>query len=340
MTKSVELELFTLFKMTPDLVCIAGKDGYFRKVNPAVINKLEYTEKELFASPIASFIYPEDKAITQKTRQELLNGKTLLNFRNRYVSKSGKLVWLEWTSIYFPDHEVVFAIAKDVTQRKEIEKQVEEKYKKYKGVATYFKNKIEDDKKHIAYGLHEELAQLVAAMKLYIEWIANNETQMSSTSKDMIERALAVSKLLITSIQKISFSVSPNMLDEFGFTATMEWLCKEFSVLNEIPCSFHGNYKEENLSHEMKIDFFRICQETLSNVITLSRSTDIKIKIDELNESMQICITDEGGFEMNTKNESAGLINMREYVNSINGQLTLQNAPGKGSAICITIEKE
>ena len=82
--KDSKLEMFEFFEMTPDLVCIAGKDGYFKKINPAVIQKLGYTEEELFSRPISSFIYEEDKDITRRVRTHLLNGRTLLNFQNRY----------------------------------------------------------------------------------------------------------------------------------------------------------------------------------------------------------------------------------------------------------------
>ncbi|KAA9041140.1 PAS domain S-box protein [Ginsengibacter hankyongi] len=339
--ESAEIELFTLFEMTPDLVCIAGKDGFFRKVNPAVIKKLGYTEKELFALPIASFIHPDDKEFTHHNRKELLNGKVLLNFENRYIAKNGQLVWLEWTSIYFPNKEIVFAIAKDVTERKHIEKVVEEKYKKYKGLTAHFKNKIEKERKYFAYELHEELAQLVAAVKMDIEWVANNETQMSASSKSMIEHALAVSKIIIKTIQKISFSISPNMLSDFGLNSTIEWLCNEFYILNEIPCSFESAYNEERLTQEMKTDFFRICQESLTNVIDHVMASNVKIRIAESPKAIQLCSTDDGrGFDAAHQMETPGLINVREHASSINGHLAVQNEIGQGTRICVTIEKE
>src|SRR4051812_7826031 len=113
-----EFELSAFFEMTPDLVCIAGKDGYFRKFNQAVIDKLKYSKEELFSRPIESFIFPEDVDMTAGKREVLLNGEVLRNFINRYVAKTGEVVWLEWTSIYSKENEIVFAIAKDVTERK------------------------------------------------------------------------------------------------------------------------------------------------------------------------------------------------------------------------------
>src|SRR6476660_1540746 len=111
-------DLFLLFEMTPDLVCIVSKEGYFKKINTAVCQKLQYPEAELMARPVSDFIHPDDKALTAEARAGLLKSQPLLNFQNRYVTRNGDTVWLEWTSIYLPDHETVFAIAKDITPRK------------------------------------------------------------------------------------------------------------------------------------------------------------------------------------------------------------------------------
>ena len=106
------------FDQTRDLLCIAGFDGYFKKVNPALCTLLEYSEDELLSRPVNSFIYSEDQALTAKQRQKIHKGKPLLNFENRYIKKSGEIVWFSWTSIPKLDQELVYAIAKDVTHQK------------------------------------------------------------------------------------------------------------------------------------------------------------------------------------------------------------------------------
>ena len=142
-----ELGTFAFFDMTPDLICVAGKDGFFKKINPAVINKLGYTKEELLSRPVFSFMHPEDRERTGREREKLLEGENLLNLQNRYCTKNGEVIWLEWTSVYVPDKEIVFAIAKDITSRKLMEQEIEEKYKKFKSLATHFKNTIEKDRK-------------------------------------------------------------------------------------------------------------------------------------------------------------------------------------------------
>lgn len=113
------LELY--FELSPDLLCIAGYDGYFKKINQTVSKTLGYSSSELLSRPIHTFVHPEDRAETARTRQNILNNLPLLNFENRYLTKDGETVWLSWTSMPIDSEELVFAIAKIVTHRRRIE---------------------------------------------------------------------------------------------------------------------------------------------------------------------------------------------------------------------------
>ncbi|WP_316832691.1 PAS domain S-box protein [Pedobacter aquatilis] len=114
-----DLEYF--FELSPDLLCIAGYDGYFKKINPAVSKTLGYTNEELMSAPINSFVHPADKNRTAQKRDGLRKGEALLRFENRYLRKDGSAVWLSWTSVRVERDKVVFAIAKDITYRKQFE---------------------------------------------------------------------------------------------------------------------------------------------------------------------------------------------------------------------------
>jgi PAS domain S-box-containing protein len=338
--KSIGFEMFDLFELTPDLVCIAGKNGYFRKVNAAVIDKLGYTEEELFSKPISSFIHPDDKDLTQQERAELLEGKALLNFQNRYVAKNGQVFWFAWTSIYLPDKEVVFAIAKDITERKLIEKEIEEKYIKFKGLATHFKSSLETNRKYLALELHEELAQLAAVIKMDMDWISSHEQGLSAFSAERLLHASKVAELLINTIRKISFSISPGMLDDLGLNAVLEWQCNEFSMLNGIHCEFKSDYDEGQLTREIEFDFFRICQESLTNIIDHAAASNVQISIEDKGGHILLSITDDGkGFEIKKQKKVPGLINIQKRVASVNGHLMIESEPWKGTSVRVTVAK-
>jgi PAS domain S-box-containing protein len=116
-----DYSLDPFFDLSHDLLCIAGFDGYFRRVNPAVCKVLGYSEEELLAKPISHFQHPDDKEITRRTRDPILHGKPLTHFENRYITKKGDIVWFAWTSIPVEDTELIYAIAKNITHKKQHE---------------------------------------------------------------------------------------------------------------------------------------------------------------------------------------------------------------------------
>lgn len=312
-------DLLMLFETTPDLVCIADKIGYFKNFNSAVPQTLGYTREELLAQPIANHMHPEDREMTLNRRAQLLKGDTMVNFQNRYITKKGNIVWLEWTSVYLPERELVFAIAKNISARKEMEHQVLEEFMQLKHQATQFKSNLEKDRKYVAAELHDDLAQLATAVKVDVDWISSN-VNAAPEAKKRIEHALVSADLLIDTIRRISFSISPGMLDDLGLDATLDWYCHEFSTSNGIDCSFESNYNESMLSKEVSLDFFRICQQVLSNAVQHGHAARVKIVIKE--QAGKVVLTIEG---VNAADMGAsGVISIHERAASFGGRCVVQ----------------
>ena len=336
-----DVDLSDFFELTPDLVWIAKKDGFLQKINPAVIRKFGYSTEELLSKPITAFMHPDDIEKTLLNRFKLFQGEILHNFCNRYVTKSGDIIWLEWTSVYIADREIVLAIAKDITDRKKNEKEVEDQYVKFKSLASHFKKLVENDRKYFAHELHEELAQLLAVVNMDVSWLNMQAEVLPDKVKSRVEHASEVCKLMIKTIQRLAFSISPQMLDDFGLNATMEWLCTEFSILNSIECAFQPDNDENALTCEMKMDFFRICQEALADILNHSRAGKIKISIQDSGDGIELLIHDSGsGFTTDMVKQSNGLTSIQERANSINGKITLQSHRIDGTAISLLVEKQ
>lgn len=335
-----QIDFFSFFEMTPDLVFIAGKEGFFKKFNQAAKNKLEYSDEELLTNPISFFIHPDDRELTAANRKELLNGKALVNFENRYISKSGATIWLQWTSMFLKEKEMVFAIAKDISEKKKAEIVNEEQFIKFKNLASHFKHKIEKDRKYFAVELHEELAQLASAIKLNVEYVDMNTPDINSEVKQRIKNVVSISRMMIDNIKKIAFTVSPYILDDVGLSETISWYCKEYSLLNNIPCSFESDFNEDDFTHEMKLDFFRICQESLANVMRHASATEVKVVLKDDGNKVYMCITDNGiGFIPDKIINTPGLVGMRELISSIDGELIVQSKPGDGTTIYVSAAK-
>jgi len=126
--KKVEQELRQsedVFNHSIDMLCIAGFDGYFKILNPAWERTLGWSIKELLSKPWGEFVHPEDREPTEKTKSVLVDGKEIFQFENRYICKDGSIKWLSWNSFPYSDRKVMFGVARDVTQLKQTQRELE-----------------------------------------------------------------------------------------------------------------------------------------------------------------------------------------------------------------------
>lgn len=118
--KHLEDELNKLFDTAPEIICIAGFDGYFKKINQSASKILGYSNEELISNPFSKFIHPEDLNKTDTEYKSLISGNPTLQFENRYISKDGKIVWLNWTVTPVVEEKLMYGIAKDITEQRKI----------------------------------------------------------------------------------------------------------------------------------------------------------------------------------------------------------------------------
>ncbi len=114
--KNIEFkEIENYFNKALDLICIAGDDGFFKKINPSFTEVLGYSENELLDRPFASLIHPEDVDQTSREIQKLVAGGKIISFINRFKTKKGNYVHLSWNADIDKDSGNMFAVARDVT---------------------------------------------------------------------------------------------------------------------------------------------------------------------------------------------------------------------------------
>jgi len=119
--RRAEEELDRFFRLSLDMLCVAGFDGYFKRVNPAWKRILGWSETELLARPYLDFIHPDDRDATLAEAGKVSQGHELIHFENRYMHKDGTYRWLLWTAAPYAVEQVVYCAARDITERKEAE---------------------------------------------------------------------------------------------------------------------------------------------------------------------------------------------------------------------------
>jgi len=131
--KRAEEEMERIFNMTNYMVCVASLDGYFTRVNVSFEHILGHSSKELLSKPFFDFIHPDDIEKTKAVVEEKLSsGVKVIAFENRYRCKDGSYKWFSWTSHPVPEQNITYAIAYDITERKQAEEALRESEKKYR----------------------------------------------------------------------------------------------------------------------------------------------------------------------------------------------------------------
>lgn len=130
----IEKDRDRLFNFSIDMMCIAGFDGYFKKLNPAWEKTLGWTTTELTSKPYQEFMHPDDRERTARLIKSLKKGDNILKFDNRYLCNDGSYKWLSWNAYILSEEELVFGVARDATELKENEEALKESEKKYRKI--------------------------------------------------------------------------------------------------------------------------------------------------------------------------------------------------------------
>jgi diguanylate cyclase (GGDEF)-like protein/PAS domain S-box-containing protein len=109
------------FEVSRDLICTAGFDGFFKELNTAWTQTTGWSADELRARPFIEFVHSEDREATRGEVADLIGGGGTVDFVNRMESRDGGWCWLHWSAIVAPDEELIYASARDITERKRVE---------------------------------------------------------------------------------------------------------------------------------------------------------------------------------------------------------------------------
>src|SRR5246500_4318157 len=152
-----DTEVTELLDLALDLICVAGLDGYFKRVNKAWTDVLGYTKKELLTQPWINLVHPDDREATIAEATKVFQGYKTMRFRNRCRSKNGSFRWILWTAAAPADGQFFYATGRDITEIKRDEDLL---------LAQYFVTKVLAE----APSLHEAAPQILKNICETLEW--------------------------------------------------------------------------------------------------------------------------------------------------------------------------
>ena len=159
--------------------------------------------------------------------------------------------------------------------------QLRESHKQLRALSVYLQHVREEERTRIAREVHDELGQALTSCKLDASWLAHH---LPRKQKDLAEKAEKLSVDIDSTIQtvrRIATELRPGILDHLGLAAALEWQAQEFQTRTGIRCHVSAHLREPPLDPELTTTFFRIFQETLTNVIRHAEATHVDVQLKE-----------------------------------------------------------
>jgi PAS domain S-box-containing protein len=345
LSQSEELFRLLVFSVKNYAIFMLDTEGYIISWNEGAKNIKGYTEEEIIGKHLSVFYTPEDLAADEPTHN-LEMAKLYGSYEKEgwRIRKDGSRFWADvvFTALYDGQYHLKgFAkVTCDITQRRKQENELQDSCGELRNLVNYLQDIREEEKSYLAREIHDELGQLLTALRFDICRTRSKLTDSEGVLKEQINESVGLVDTTIKTVRRIISELRPPILDEFGLTAALEWQSKEFTIRTGIKCFFTSNNPGITLTKGVAIALFRVYQEALVNVAKHSGATEVGASFMLTGNYGILSVKDNGkGFtaeEIKTKNR-LGIAGMKERAKTMNGEFMIESEPDCGTCLKLRV---
>ncbi len=332
-------------EQSPDAICITDPDGIIEYVNPRTIELTGFTIDELINVNTRIFSSHEKPKEEYAQLWQTIKLGNVWNGELHNKKKNGELYWESTTISPIFDNQGrithFLAIKEDITERKRAETALNKSEEQLRKFASHLQNIREEEKVALAREIHDDLGQILVALKIDMgllkQKVAKNDSFVGS--EEMLYKFDSLVSLIdktIKTARRIMNGLRPELLEIHGFVgATKEYL-REFEERHHISCEFTCTLSEIETSQQQTLAFFRILQEAMTNIAKHAKASLVKIQLSKEADLLILLIIDNGvGFDKNNsgRQDSYGMIGMKERVILLEGTLDITSEVGQGTSV-------
>ena len=331
-------------EQSPASIVVTNLDGEIEYVNPKFSRVTGYTKEEVIGeNPRFLKSGHSSPQMYQRLWKTISAGKTWRGeFHNK--KKNSELYWeLASISPIKDKNGMVshyLAVKEDITRRKVVETKLKTSKQELRDLYNRLQAVREEERTSISREIHDELGQMLTALKIDVSWLIK---KLSNKERTVQDRANAMSSLLdttIKSVQSISTHLRPAVLDMLGLSEAIEWQVQEFQKRTGTKCNVTSSVPDLNLDPELSTTVFRILQEALTNVARHAEASILNIGLYKKHNELVLKVQDNGkgiSDDKNSSPKSLGLLGIRERVLLWNGRVKINGAKGHGTTVLVKI---
>ena len=237
------------------------------------------------------------------------------------------------------DNDAMRVAFTDISERKRLAAELAEQQQLLRELSVKDRKLREAQSKHIAREVHDELGQLLTALRMDISLLRIQFGKRDPALMEKIVGLLALVDKIIKGVRNVALNLRPVALDS-GIVPAIEWLCDNFPGGSSTACTLTVNEDPAGQDEECAAALFRIVQESLTNVARHAAASSVMITVGLCDGCVKVTVQDDGrGFDpaILAAKKSFGLLGMHERAYAVGGELQIVSAPTKGTVVSVRI---
>jgi signal transduction histidine kinase len=243
-------------------------------------------------------------------------------------------------AVFVDLYNTTAALTREIAERMTAETKLRASEEELRALAARLQSVREEEWTRISREIHDELGQALTSLKMDLNWIAKH---LAPGEQALEARTKAMSSLIdstVDSVRKIAARLRPEVLDELGLGAAIEWQAREFQRRAGIRCGVSLPSDALVLDRERSTAMFRIFQELLTNVARHANATKVDVLMRSEPHALVLRVEDNGrgiNAAAVSSTGSLGFLGIRERILPFGGSLQVDGSPGKGTEVEVWI---
>jgi PAS domain S-box-containing protein len=330
----VEDQADPIVRMLPDLAITF--------VNSAYCRYFGVTREGMLGRSVLLHVLPEEQDAARRFLEGIGPG-ALINERDARVKDAGGAErWMHWAARGICDAGgtllEIQVVGRDVTELRRAMDALGAARERLQRLSRRLLEVQEDERRHLARELHDDIGQGLTAIKLNLESVARGREGASTETR--VGEALEATRHTIERVRQLSINLRPLQLDDLGLVAALRSHLDRQAKLGRLAPHFEIQEVPDKLTAEVEIACFRVAQEAINNIVRHARADNVWLRLFVAGERLALSVRDDGaGFDVATAQrraavgESLGVISMEERVALAGGTLQIHSAPGQGTVV-------
>ncbi|MGA9852093.1 MAG: PAS domain S-box protein [Gammaproteobacteria bacterium] len=335
--------VFHALDTLPGVFYVFNSHGKFLRWNRQMEEITGYSMEEMRSIKSADIVPPDRRANHTRHVAEILSGTGMQGETELYCKDGTRLPYY-YVARHFDwqGQQCVVGMGVDIRKRKEAEQRAQIYLEELQQLSARLLAAQEEERRHIAREMHDELGQGLAVALLALKELASHP--VSGALAAQISQTSAILTQLAQQVRTLSLDLRPSVLDDLGLGAAVHWYLRERVESAGLKVTLDMDKSMPRLPAHIETVCFRVLQGALTNVLRHAHAREVRVRLHLADGNLALTVQDDGaGFDVQVARRKAlagksmGLLGMEERVRLVGGTFTITSSRGRGTEVRVDL---